>query len=1157
VTHEPTKSFEDQPITGEQTKDHVSPSLPATAEHLGTSHRHTSASNIPGYEFIKRLGKGGMGIVWLCKDIKAGRLVALKQSIRDELSSNDRIRFTTEAQAMAKLKHPNIVSVYDVDEFEDRPYFTMEYCPGGALSDYLNRTPQPATIAAQIIEQLALGIQHAHENGIIHRDLKPGNVLVSSPLLGAPSDDDSGSSMLSEVRQRLFQSVFSSNSVQLKLTDFGLAKNIDASQQMTHTQAVMGTPSYMAPEQASSARQAGASADIWSLGVMLYECITGSLPFVGAGHLELLDNIRSKDVVPPSEKVKCPKDLETICLKCLRKDPKDRYHSAQALADDLRAFQEERSISARPMSRLEKSSKWVKKNPSWAAMITVFVMTLLGGTGVSLYYAEKATKNAEIANEFAMQEQERANQLTAEKEKTEETLAHNRIFFAETTFNGTGVAEQADVLIDSIPERFRNWEWGYLKRKYQGGYATLDGHTGSVTSVCFSPDGSQIASGSGDGSLRIWCAKTGQCLLKFKATEYCLFSICFSPDGSQIASGSDDIIHILDAKTGLSLLELKGHKRPVYRLVYSPNGSRVISMSQDGTLRLWDAKSGKSLLVLNGYNALGGFTPDGTQFVAGAKDATLHLCDAKTGQSLRVLYGHTNELISVCFSPDGRRIASGSGDGTLRIWETITGRSLMELKGHTGFVSDVCFSPDGMQITSGSEDATIRIWDATTGQSLMELKGHTNRVNSVCFSPNGCCIASGSEDKTIRFWDTKTGKSQLELKGYTGEVKSICFSPDGSRIVSGSEDNTIRLWNSKTGQSRMELNGAEGQVNSVCFSPDGNRIASGSDGNTVRIWDAMTGQSLLKLNGYEGRVQSVCFSPDGDRIATVVTLLIAEVLDRKIRIWDSRTGQSLLDLEGSAGIANVCFSPDGTRIASGTDACKIRIWDSRTGQSLLELEGHTDVVTSVCFSPDGTRIASGAADKSIRIWNANTGQIQHVLKSITLQIGTRRQWDSFVSFSIDGSRIASGSTDGLIRIWDAKTGQSLLELKAHADGVNSIIFSPDGLHIASGSEDKTIRIWDSRPLPKPGEPLTSEEITFRRAMSRPDPIWHREQLESAKKANDNFAGGVQNHLFHKATAEQHLEYNRWDQATWWFVAAAALKPKPPVIDWSVPKEKVK
>jgi eukaryotic-like serine/threonine-protein kinase len=449
VTHEPTKSFDDQPVSVEQTKDHVSPSLPPTAEHLGSSHRHASTSNIPGYDFIKRLGKGGMGIVWLCKDIKAGRLVALKQSIRDELTTNDRIRFTTEAQAMAKLKHANIVSVYEVDEYENRPYFTMEYCPGGALSEYLNRTPQPAKVAAQIIEQLALGIQHAHENGIIHRDLKPGNVLVSSPLLGASTDDDSGSSLLSEARQRLFQSVFSSNSVQLKLTDFGLAKNIDASQQMTHTQAVMGTPNYMAPEQASSARQAGASADIWSLGVMLYECITGSLPFVGTGQLELLDNIRSKEVVPPSEKVKCPKDLETICLKCLRKDPKDRYHSAQALADDLRAFQEERSISARPMSRLEKSSKWVKKNPSWAAMITVFVVTLLSGTGVSLYYAARATKSAEVANQKTKEEQERSAELekarqdeqhrsselasaldTVSKvqEQTEETLSQNRIF---------------------------------------------------------------------------------------------------------------------------------------------------------------------------------------------------------------------------------------------------------------------------------------------------------------------------------------------------------------------------------------------------------------------------------------------------------------------------------------------------------------------------------------------------------------------------------------------------------------------------------------------------------------------------------------------------------------------------------------------------------
>jgi WD40 repeat protein/serine/threonine protein kinase len=1163
VTHEPTESFEDQPLSGEHTIEHVRQSLPATSEQLGRSARHSSSIEIPGYEFLKRLGKGGMGIVWLCKDVKAGRLVALKQSIRDELTANDRIRFTTEAQAMAKLNHPNIVSVYEVDEYDDRPYFTMEYCPGGALSDYLNRTPQPASVAAQIIEQLALGIQHAHENGIIHRDLKPGNVLVSSPLLGTPAEDDSGSSMLSEARQRLFQSVFSNNSVQLKLTDFGLAKNIDASQQMTRTQAVMGTPSYMAPEQASSARQAGASADIWSLGVMLYECITGSLPFVGAGQLELLDNIRSKDVVPPSEKVKCPKDLETICLKCLRKEPKDRYSSAQALANDVRAFQEERSISARPMSRLEKSSKWVKKNPSWAAMFAMFVVTLLSGTGVSLYYAERATKNAEVANQKTRDEQERSAELAKtvidleasrkvekeEKEKTEESLAQNRLLLAESTFNGTGTAERANELIDAIPERFRGWEWGYLKRKYQGGYAILFGHTSSVTSVSFSPDGSRIASASFfDKTVKIWDARTGLSLLELEGHADLVTSVSFSPDCSQVASGSwDNNVRIWDAKSGRSLLELKGHIGRVTSVSFSPDGSRIASGSDDKTVRIWDAKTGVSMLELKGHTgrvSSVSFSPDGSRIASGSWDNTVTIWDTKSGRGVLDLKGHTQSVNSVSFSPDGNRIATGSDDKTVRIWDPKSSQSLLELKGHTGWVSSVSFSPDGSRIATGSGDNTVRIWDAKTGVSLLELKGHTDRVLSVSFSPDGSRIASASEDNTVGIWDAKSGQSMLELKGQTGRVLSVSFSPDGSRIASASEDNTVTIWDTKSGRGMLDLKGHTQSVNSVSFSPDGSRIASGSHDQSVRIWDAKSGQSLLELKGHTQSVNSVSFSPKGSRIASGAD-------DKAARIWDAKTGMSLLELMGHReSVTSVSFSPDGNRIASGSHDQTVRIWDAKTGQSLLELKGHSSSVTSVSFSPDGSRIASASFDKTVRIWDAKSGQSLLELKGYT-------GWATSLSFSPDGSRIATGSDDKTVRIWDVKSGQSLLELKGHTDWVTSVSFSPDGSQIASASFDKTERIWESRPLPKPDERLTLEELTYRRAMSRPDPIWHREQLELAKKHNDTFAANVQNYFFHKATAEEHLEYNRWDEATWWFVAAAALKPKQPVIDWSVPKEKAK
>jgi eukaryotic-like serine/threonine-protein kinase len=1157
VKHEPTESFEQQLPTGEQhTKVHGSPSFPPTLESPNTSHRDSLSSKIPGYKFIKRLGRGGMGVVWLCQDVKAGRLVALKHLIRDEPTSNDRTRFTTEVQAMAKLKHPNIVPVYDVDEIDDRPYFTMEYCPCGALSEYLDRTPQPAKVAARIIEQLALGIGHAHENSIIHRDLKPGNVLVSSPLLGPLTDAESDSSMLHEVRQGIFQSGLSTNSIQLKLTDFGLAKNIDAIHQMTHTQVVFGSPSYMAPEQTSSARQSGPCADIWSLGVILYECITGSLPFVGAGQLELMDNIRSKEVVPPSEKVKCPRDLETICLKCLRKDPQDRFQSAQALAADLRAFQEERSISARPMSRYEKSAKWVKKNPSWAAMISMLVLTLLSGTSVSLYYAERSAKNAEVANQLAEMEKERSDELASalidlskEQEKTEGSLSQNRILLAEATFNGEGTAQRANELLDAIPEQMRGWEWGHLKRRYRGSIATLYGHSDSVTSVCFAPDGSRLVSGSLDTTIRVWDAKIGTSLLELRGHSGPVNSVRVSPDSSQVVSGSTDgTIRIWDLRSGVSLREIKGHADSVQSVDISPDGKRIISGSEDKTIRIWDLKTGQILDELKGHTegvTETAFSPDGSLIVSGSRDMMIIIWDRKTGTKLTELKGESYAEMHFGLSPDGNFIVScsfgaESDNGLIRIWDAKTRQMLNEFKGHSHRVTTTHISSDGLRIASGSVDNSIRIWDAKTTQRLLELKGHTNEVTTVCFSPDGGRIASGSKDHTIQIWDAKSGTNFIQLDGHNFGIRSVAISPDGNRIVSGSKGNTI-VWSLATGHKLLEFDEAGESVNCVGYSPDGSLILTGSEG-AIRIWDASSGRKLLNLEGPEFRVTSVSFSHDGNRFVTGSA-------DKKVRIRDTNSGEKLLELTGHDDwLSCVQFSPQGDRIASGSWDLTIQLWETQTGRKLHQLKGHTHWVRTLSFSPDGTRIASGSEDKTIRVWDTGSGKSLFELKGHTKGVNS-------ICFSPDGSRIMSGSSDNTIRVWDAHTGQSLIELRGHTDAVTSVCFSPDGSRLVSSSQDKNIRVWDSRTFQIKAESITSEVLNYRLCKSRCTPTWHRQQLEAAEKTKDVFAIGLQNYLLHKAIAEEHLEYQRWEQAFWWFVASAALKARATVIDWTVPPRK--
>ncbi|KAK3349952.1 WD40-repeat-containing domain protein [Lasiosphaeria hispida] len=443
------------------------------------------------------------------------------------------------------------------------------------------------------------------------------------------------------------------------------------------------------------------------------------------------------------------------------------------------------------------------------------------------------------------------------------------------------------------------------------------------------------------------------------------------------------------------------------------------------------------------------FSPDGSRVASGSDDRTIRIWDARSGKEVQKLEGHSNWVWSVAFSPDGSRVASGSGDTTIRIWDARSGKEVQKLEGHSDSVLSVAFSPDGSRVASGSGDTTIRIWDARSGKEVQKLEGHSDSVLSVAFSPDGSRVASGSGDRTIRIWDARSGKEVQKLEGHSDWVLSVAFSPDGSRVASGSGDTTIRIWDARSGKEVQKLEGHSDWVRSVAFSPDGSRVASGSGDTTIRIWDARSGKEVQKLEGHSDLVRSVAFSPDGSRVASGSD-------DRTIRIWDARSGKEVQKLEGhSNSVRSVAFSPDGSRVASGSGDRTIRIWDARSGKEVQKLEGHSDSVLSVAFSPDGSRVASGSGDTTIRIWDARSGKEVQKLEG-------HSDWVRSVAFSPDGSRVASGSDDRTIRIWDARSGKEVQKLEGHSNWVWSVAFSPDGSRVASGSDDTTIRIWDAR-----------------------------------------------------------------------------------------------
>ncbi|KAJ7142327.1 WD40-repeat-containing domain protein [Mycena epipterygia] len=619
----------------------------------------------------------------------------------------------------------------------------------------------------------------------------------------------------------------------------------------------------------------------------------------------------------------------------------------------------------------------------------------------------------------------------------------------------------------------------------------LRGHTDWVTSVHFSPDGTQIVSGSFDRTVRIWDAQTGAVIVRpLEGHTSGVISVCFSPDGRQIVSGSiDGTVRIWDPQTGAPHLgPLEGHSGGVRSVHFSPDALYIVSGSDDNTLRIWDAQTGVPVgEPLKGHTSDVNsvcFSPDGTQIASASADKTVCIWEVRTREQIARPLEHANEVNSVRFSPDGTRIASSSSDG-LCIWELQTGALVLgPLHRHTDWIRSVSFSPDAACIASGSADNIIRIWDAQIGELLGEpLTGHTGSIYSVDFSSDSRRIVSGSSDTTLRIWDAQRNDPVAPgpIEAQADGVRCIDFSPDGARIVSGYLNHMIRIWDTQTGTLIIgPLEGHDGEINSVRYSPDGTQIVSGSDDKAVCIWDAHTGALVVgPLNGHTARITSVYFYPDGTRIVSGsydTTLRIWDVQtgqpvltlnrrdddvrwDNTLRILDVQMGQPISTLSGHDYAVNcVCISPDGTRIVSGSNDYTLCIWDAQTGALIVgPLKGHADLILSVDFSPDGTRIVSGSLDNTLQIWDAETG------KSISGPIGGHTAWVKSVHFSPDGRHIVSGSYDATVRIWDAQTGAEAGALEGHTNWIYQARFSPDGTRIVSISEDNTIRIWDTQP----------------------------------------------------------------------------------------------
>ncbi len=1012
-------------------------SAPSTGQPSGVE-----SPRVPGYEILKVLGRGGMGVVYLARQHGLNRLVALKMILTGAHAGEERLaRFRAEGIAAARLHHPNIVQVHDVGEADGHPYFSLEYVAGGNLARLLSGKPQPPTEAARLIRTLALAMQYAHEQGIVHRDLKPANVLLQIADLRLQSDRPNPASQ---------SAIYDLKSAIPKVTDFGLAKQLDSDGGLTGSGAILGTPNYMAPEQAAGdVHGLGPAVDVYALGAILYEALAGRPPFRGASVLETLEQVRSLEPVPPSWlEARVPKDLETICLKCLQKAPGKRYAGAGDLAEDLRRFLDREPILARPVGRAERGLRWCRRNPVVAGLTAAVAVVLLTGTVVSLYFAAQAARRA--AEAHAVLAESEANLYVA------------RMNLAQVDWENANVAR-----IDELLEPYRHppagkhdlrgWEWYYQEALRQAGLRTLHGHTGPVTSVAFSLDGSRLASASGDvggdGTVRVWDAATGRALYVLRGHADSVRAVAWSRDGRRLASGGwDHVIKIWDADTGQELATLRGHGDGIFCVAFSPDGRRLASGSADHTVRLWDPAAGRELTILQGHAdwvRTIAFNPTGDRLAAGTEGGNITIWDPADGRAVKTLRGHAGSVGGLAFTPAGDRLASASWDQTIKIWNPADGRELQVLRGHTAGVVSLAFSPDGGRLASGSWDHTVRVWNPTDGHELLKLVGHAGWVWDIAFSPDGSRLASASHDHTIKIWNAAVPPGgRIEEK--TAAIWSVAFSPDGRRLATGSMDGTVRLWDAASRQELRVLRGHHGEALGVAFHPDGRTLASGGADGTVRLWDTADGRLLNTFTGHTDWVFGVAFSPDGTRLATASQ-------DRTVKVWDPAGGRALLTLRGHGDrVLSVAFDRTGRRLASGSTDESVKLWDAADGRELATLRGHTAGVRCVAFSPDGARLASGSRDRTIKVWDLAGGSQPRTCMGHKGPVAG-------VAFTPDGSRLASASWDQTVKLWDPASGQELRTLKGHADAVWCVAFHPAGDRLASAGQDRTIQIWDARP----------------------------------------------------------------------------------------------
>jgi WD40 repeat protein/serine/threonine protein kinase len=1047
------------------------------------------------YQILREVGRGGMGVVYEAQQLSLGRHVAIKVLPSHALLDPRHLaRFQREACSAARLHHTNIVPVFGVGEQDGLHYYVMQFIHGLGLDvvlDELHRlrlprgkqaatqgdtpgrptersgdvsavevarvlltgafrqgnpsalTVAPGELAAQadsatvraadssatihlpgqsegstlsetgsqywqsvarVGMQVADALAHASSQGVLHRDIKPSNLLL----------DEQGN---------------------VWVTDFGLAKADSDGDDLTHTGDIIGTLRYMAPERFSG--QGDLRSDIYSLGLTLYEMLTLRSAFDEVDRNKLVKQVMHDEPPRPRKlNPSVPRDLETVVLKAIARDPAHRYQTPAEMAEDLKRFVEDRPVRARRISEVEKVWRWCRRNPLPASLLAGIVLVFLAGNALVFWQ----WRVAETQTEIALVREQEAQQKTRDEARAR-TQAQR--FAADLLLErGLGLCQQG---------------------QYSGGLLWL---TRGLDVVPNEADDLRESLRTLVGG---WSTRLCPCrlVLDHPAT---VKAADLSADGRLVATACGDTAQVWDAGTARRIGPPLRHNARIRALALSPDGRLLLTGGADRVARLWETATGRPVgqpLAHAGRVEHVAFSPDGKVALTGARNCPARLWDTATGTALGQPLSHTDVVRAIAFSPDGRLAATGSNDATARLWELPTGLPHGEPLRHKGAVRGLAFSPDSRQLLTGSNDATARLWDVITGKPLLVFR-HRKPVPGVAFRPDGQAIATGSEDYTAREWDARTGQPLgPPLLHENEEVARVAYSPDGRLLLSGQWQHEVRLWQAGTDRPAFAPLRQRGELTRVALSRDGGTILTAGDDRTTRLWRVPRSLLPVRFPVHPQQVLVAAFSPDS-------TLILA-ASGKKVWLYSAATGQRTIGpLDHAATVLAGTFSPDGRAVLTGSYDGSAWLWDATTGRHLAGPFRHPDPVWAVAFRPDGKAFATGSGhsvERDGHMVGVGKGRIWDIASSRVIQAGPRHARDIIaVAFTPDGRTLVTASKDRTARFWDAATGASIGAVMRHDGWVTALALTADGRAVLTGSDDRTARLWsvpDGSPLTTP------------------------------------------------------------------------------------------